>query len=141
VQRAKTELVAAALAHGVVPSHNVTTDFDGVEQTRADALRARREFGFLRMWSIHPAQIDPILEAFAPDEQDVSTGCALLLAASEADWAPIRFEDRLHDRASFRYYWQVLQQAELIPGALSPEARAAFFTDRPPRPVGAIERS
>ena len=30
------------------------------------ASRAAREFGYTRMWSIHPAQIRPILEAFGP---------------------------------------------------------------------------
>jgi hypothetical protein len=31
----------------------------------ADARRARDEFGYLRMWSIHPSQIDPIVERCA----------------------------------------------------------------------------
>src|SRR5262249_37308248 len=49
VARAKAEVVAAALAAGVVPAHNVTLDLKNVYQTHADARRAREEFGFLRM--------------------------------------------------------------------------------------------
>ena len=55
--RAKAEVVAAALANGVVPSHNVTLDLKNPYQTYADAHRARSQFGFLRMWSIYPTQI------------------------------------------------------------------------------------
>ena len=32
----------------------------------ADARRARDEFGYLRMWSIHPSQIEPIVDAMRP---------------------------------------------------------------------------
>ena len=53
----------AALANGVVPSHTVTTELQDVAVIRHDAERARREFGYLRMWSIHPNQILPIIAA------------------------------------------------------------------------------
>ena len=48
------------------------------------AKRAHDEFGFLRMWSIYPAQIKPIVEAMAPDFSEVQTGCEILLAAQAA---------------------------------------------------------
>src|SRR6185295_18824112 len=32
-------------------------------------------------------------------------------AAEAARWAPIRHRDTLHDRASYRYYWQVIERA------------------------------
>jgi citrate lyase subunit beta / citryl-CoA lyase len=130
VRRAKSIVVAAALAYGLVPAHNVTTDLDRPEQAGADALRARREFGFLRMWSIHPSQIAPITAAFAPDDDDVSIACEVLLAAQRAQWAPIRHESRLHDRASYRFHWELLQRARLAGRALSGEAVAAFFGPR-----------
>ena len=44
--RAKAEIVAAALANGVVPAHNVTLDLKNTETTFSDASRARNEFGF-----------------------------------------------------------------------------------------------
>jgi citrate lyase subunit beta/citryl-CoA lyase len=89
--RAKTEVVAAALANGIVPANNVTLDLKNADQTYQDARRARHEFGFLRMWSIYPAQIQPIVDAMAPDFGEVARGSAILLAAQAADWGPIQY--------------------------------------------------
>ena len=83
LQRAKSETVAAALAHGVIPAHNVTLDLKNVYQTYKDAARARNEFGFLRMWSIYPAQIRPSWTRWCPLLRD-QTGCDILLASQQA---------------------------------------------------------
>jgi citrate lyase subunit beta/citryl-CoA lyase len=125
--RAKTEVVAAALAHGVVPAHNVTLDLKNEDQTYRDAHRARHEFGFLRMWSIHPAQIQPIVDAMKPDRSEVETAAAILLAARAAGWGPIQHAGELHDRATYRYYWEVLQKAKVTGVPLPDEAARAFF--------------
>ena len=117
----------AALARGVVPAHNVTLDLKNVEQTRADAKRAREQFGFLRMWSIYPAQIQPIVEAMAPDFREVERGAAILLAAQQASWGPIQHEGDLHDRATYRYFWELLQRARLSGQKLPSAAESAFF--------------
>ena len=130
VRHAKCEAVAAALAHSVVPAHGVTLALDDPAVVRADAERARREFGFLRMWSIHPSQIEPIVQAFQPDEDELATSVAVLVAAQAAAWAPIRHEDKLYDRASYRYCWDVLQRAHAS-GAALPAAGAAFFAPKP----------
>jgi citrate lyase subunit beta/citryl-CoA lyase len=125
--RAKAEVAAAALAHGIVPAHNVTLDLASGDQAGADARRAREAFGFLRMWSIHPVQIPAIVAAMTPDHAEVDEAAAILLAARAADWGPIRQGGRLHDRATYRYYWTVLQKAK-VTGASLPEAAArAFF--------------
>ena len=126
VRRAKCEVAAAALAHAVVPAHGVTLALDDPETVHADATRARSEFGFLRMWSIHPTQIEPIVRAFRPDATEVETAAAVLVAAQAADWAPIRHAGKLHDRASYRYCWDVLQQAHVAGSALPAAARAFF---------------
>jgi citrate lyase subunit beta/citryl-CoA lyase len=78
------------------------------------------------MWSIHPAQIDPIVRAFQPDDQELASAAAVLSSAQDADWAPIRHEGKLYDRASYRYCWQVLQRAHAA-GATLPAAAAPFF--------------
>lgn len=111
VLRAKLEIASAAHASGKVPSHCVVTEFSDVQAMRTAARRAAREFGYTRMWSIHPSQIRPILEAFAPDEGQIETAAAILLAAQGADWAPISFQGALHDRASYRHFWHVLDRA------------------------------
>jgi citrate lyase subunit beta/citryl-CoA lyase len=128
VRRAKCEIAAAALGNGVVPSHNVTIAFRDKQQTRDDASRARRELGFLRMWSIHPDQIDPILDAMAPDYSEVTRASRVLLEAQKKDWAPIDHEDRLYDRASYRYDWELLERARLAGAKLDEEAERTFFS-------------
>ncbi len=130
VVRAKTEIVAAALAHGVVPAHNVCTVLDDADAVRADARRARHEFGFQRMWSIHPAQIAPIVDAMRPTADAVDTAAAILLAAQAADWGPIRHAGSLHDRASYRYHWGLLERAAATGAPLPDAARTAFFGAR-----------
>jgi hypothetical protein len=71
VVRAKCEIAAAALAHGIVPAHNVTRALDNPDRVFDDARRARDHFGYLRMWSIHPGQIDPIVDAMRPAVPEV----------------------------------------------------------------------
>ena len=127
VVRAKCEIAAAALANGVVPSHNVTTELRDLALIRRDAERARNEFGFLRMWSIHPNQIMPIVEAMRPDFSEVETAAAILTAAQDCDWGPIQHHGRLHDRASYRYYWELLARAQATGMCLPAEAGARFF--------------
>jgi len=127
IVRAKTEIAAAALACGVVPTHNVTTELKDLEHIRLDALRARREFGYLRMWSIHPVQILPILEAMRPDFQEVSDATEILTAAQDRSWGPIQHAGKLHDRASYRYYWELLCRAKATGVSLPTETRQRFF--------------
>ena len=124
---AKTEVVAAALANGVVPAHNVTLDLKNVETTQSDASRARNEFGFMRMWSIYPTQIAAIVDAMKPNYDEVADAANILLAAQQADWGPIQYAGELHDRATYRYFWEVLQKAKLTGVAISEESNKAFF--------------
>lgn len=124
--RAKTEITAACLASGVVPAHNVTTELRDIDYIRNDARRARNEFGFLRMWSIHPNQILPIIEAMRPDFSEVEVAIAILCDAQDKDWGPIQHEGKLHDRASYRYYWELLQRARST-GMTLPEATVQRF--------------
>ena len=114
VAYAKLAIARACIAHGKVANHNVTTDYQTAGAAFADARRARDEFGYLRMWSIHPNQIDEILQAFAPDTDEVQFAADLLLKAAAAQWGPISFEDKLHDRASFRHYWLILERAHCM---------------------------
>ena len=126
VVRAKLEIASACHAHGKVPSHCVVTEFNDAAALRHAATRAAREFGYTRMWSIHPAQIRPLLEAFAPTGHEIETATGLIQAAERAGWAPISFGNQLHDRASYRYHWQVLERAHRTGRPLPAEARAYF---------------
>lgn len=125
--RAKAEMVAAAHANGIVPAHNVCLNLKDAEVIAADARRARDEFGFLRMWSIYPAQIQPIVNAMRPNFAEVADAAAILLAAQGADWGPIQFRGELHDRATYRYFWAMLEKAKATGMALPAEAERQFF--------------
>jgi citrate lyase subunit beta/citryl-CoA lyase len=126
VVRAKLDIASAAHAYGKVPSHCVVTEFNDIAAMRAAAKKAASEFGYTRMWSIHPNQIRPILEAFAPDEAQIQVATQIIAKAALADWAPTQIDGTLHDRASYRHFWQVLTRAHATGRALPPEAKAWF---------------
>jgi citrate lyase subunit beta/citryl-CoA lyase len=134
VVRAKLEIAAACHANGKVPSHCVVTEFSDAAAMQAAAGRAAQEFGYTRMWSIHPAQIRPILAAFAPGEAEIARAARIVSAAVHADWAPISEDGVLHDRASYRYFWQVLERAHQTGRALPEEARGWFAEAAAPAP-------
>jgi len=126
LRRAKLEMVAACHAAGKTPVHNPTLNYNDTAQTLADA-RLAKWFGFARMMSIHPAQIGPVLEGFAPAAPDVEEASAILLKAHAADWGPIAHEGKLHDRASYRYFWDVLKAARAAGCSLPTQAQDTFF--------------
>ena len=131
IRRAKLEIAAACHAAAKVPSHSVVTEFKHVKSIQDAAERAAHEFGYTRMWSIHPAQIKPIVEAFSPTVAELDEAIEIIHAAQDAKWAPIRHRDVLHDRASYRYFWHILERAHrtsMVHGAQLPaEVRLAFF--------------
>jgi citrate lyase subunit beta/citryl-CoA lyase len=108
---AKSAIALAALGNNAIPSHNVTVNVRDPGQAFDDALRARTEFGFLRMWSIHPDQIEPIVRAMTPSSEELAVAKQILALAASAQWGPIEHNGKLHDRASFRYYWGVVTRA------------------------------
>jgi citrate lyase subunit beta/citryl-CoA lyase len=126
VVRAKLDIASACHAHGKVPSHCVVTEFNNTDAMREAARKAAREFGYTRMWSIHPAQIRPILEAMAPTEAEIERASDIIAAAHAAQWAPISHAGQLHDRASYRFFWQVLERAHQT-GRSLPSAIQTFF--------------
>lgn len=131
VLRAKLEIAAACHGAGKVPSHCVVTEFKDLDSLSAAAERAARQLGYTRMWSIHPDQIRPIVAAFAPAADEVEQAIEIITTAQDADWAPIRHRhagrEQLHDRASFRYFWQVLQRAHRTGAVLPPQVAQRFF--------------
>jgi len=131
VLRAKLAIAAACHGFAKTPSHCVVTEFNDVDALSAAARRAARELGYTRMWSIHPNQIRPIVAAFAPSADEIEQAAEIIGAAQAARWAPIRHasggRDTLHDRASYRYFWRVLERASRTGQALPAHARSAWF--------------
>lgn len=126
VVRAKTEIASACHANGKVPSHCVVTEFKDADALLRSARTASRALGFSRMWSIHPDQIRPILEAFAPEQDEVNLAVQIVERAQQQEWAPISMDGKLHDRASYRYFWQVLERAHQT-GRSMPESAQRWF--------------
>ena len=123
VLRAKMEISEACHANGKVPSHCVVTEFKDTKALSKAAKTAASQYGYTRMWSIHPDQIRPIVEAFAPDASEVERASEIILAALKADWAPISYQNQLHDRASYRYFWNLLEKAYATGRVLPDEIR------------------
>ena len=130
VVRAKLAIASACHAFGKVPSHCVVTEFADASAIAAATNRAAWEFGYTRMWSIHPSQIRPILAAFSPSEEEVDTASQIIVAGATADWAPISFKGKLHDRASYRYYWQLLERAYQTGRALNEPLSSYFHIEK-----------
>jgi citrate lyase subunit beta/citryl-CoA lyase len=126
VVRAKLEIASACHAQGKVPSHCVVTELRDTAAVERAARYAATALGFTRMWSIHPDQIRPIVRGFAPLASEVDLAARILQAASQADWAPIAVDGKLHDRASYRYFWQVLERAHQTGQAIPAELQHYF---------------
>ena len=126
VVRAKLEVASACHAHGKVPSHCVVTEFRDLPALSRSVTMAARDFGYTRMWSIHPGQIRTILEAFAPQRDEIDIAGDIMVAAQKADWAPIEFAGQLHDRASYRFFWHILERAHQTGQELPPVVRQYF---------------
>ncbi len=129
VVRAKLDIASACHAAGKVPSHCVVTELRDAGVIERSAQTAAAAFGYTRMWSIHPSQIRPILRAFTPSEADIELAARIIEQASLAEWAPLSVDGKLHDRASFRYFWQVLERAHQT-GCTVPEPVRIYFPSR-----------
>ncbi|GGC92620.1 HpcH/HpaI aldolase/citrate lyase family protein [Undibacterium terreum] len=113
VMRAKLEIAAACHRYGKIPSHNVTTEIKDTAVVAGDATRALLECGYTRMWSIHPDQIKPIVKALSPRSAEINEAVTILSSAQQENWGPVQINGRLHDRASYRYFWSLLKRAHL----------------------------
>ena len=70
---------------------------------------------------------------------EVEEAVAIIDAAQTADWAPIRRGDVLHDRASYRYFWQVARARRRTGVTLPAEFERRFF-GAPAARAGAARR-
>lgn len=114
VVHAKVAIAAAACRYGKIASHNVTINVRDSEQARRDAEVAARQFGYTRMWSVHPDQIKPIIQGFSPSAEEVNLASRVLERAKAASWGPIELDGVLYDRASYRYYDAISKRASAV---------------------------
>lgn len=81
---ARQHVVAAASAAGVDAIDGITADFEDLDRVRSDAEEAAT-FGFDGKLAIHPAQLEPINEAFTPDPERIEWARRVITAAESTD--------------------------------------------------------
>ncbi|NQT64297.1 MAG: citrate lyase ACP [Candidatus Marinimicrobia bacterium] len=81
---ARSMLVNAARAAGIQPIDTVFSDV-GNETALRESVRVTKSMGFDGMGCIHPRQIKPIHEEFAPTEAEISKAKQIIVAADEAE--------------------------------------------------------
>jgi citrate lyase subunit beta/citryl-CoA lyase len=62
----------------------------------------------------------------APSAGAIEEAVRIVKAAQAAQWAPISVDGKLHDRASYRFHWQVLERAHQTGRTLPAEATDWF---------------
>jgi citrate lyase subunit beta/citryl-CoA lyase len=116
---AREHVVLAASAADVDAIDTVYTDFSDTDGLREDTEFALT-LGYDGKLAIHPAQVDPINEAFTPDSEEIEWAEAVLDARDEAERA---------GRAVFQVDGEMID-APLIAQAERIAARAAAANDR-----------
>lgn len=117
----KSLLSITATKNNKTPVHNVCREYKDSSKIEEFCIKAKK-LGFGKMWSIHPAQIEIILKVLTPSSDELKEANEILQLAKEKNWAPISFENTLHDMASYRYYQSLLKRAKLLGQKLPIEA-------------------
>jgi citrate lyase subunit beta/citryl-CoA lyase len=81
---ARTRLVNACKAAGIQPIDSVFSDVADEEGLRTN-VKTSKSLGFEGIGCIHPRQIAPIHDSFAPDEQEIEKAKKIVKAFKEAE--------------------------------------------------------
>ncbi|GGG05604.1 MULTISPECIES: aldolase/citrate lyase family protein [Cysteiniphilum] len=109
IQDAKVRLAKAAITHGKIAAHNASMEIDNLDTIYKEAKTAAHRYGFSRMLSIHPNQIDQIISAFSLAEGELQQVVNLLDKARNNKWRPIVYEGRFYDLPSYKHLVKKLQ--------------------------------
>ncbi len=118
-RHARWSTLVAARAAGVQAIDGVYLEFRDEAGLRAESEEAARG-GFDGKLTIHPAQIDPVNEAFTPSAQEVARAERLLAAfesEARAGRAVFSFEGRMVDAPHREQARRLLAKARAGPGA------------------------
>ena len=90
-------VLASALAGCGAPVDGVSTVLDDPAQVKAEAQRARR-LGFGAKLCIHPRQVQPVQEAFAPTPEQLAWARRVVAAAEASGNGAVAVDGRMIDR-------------------------------------------
>jgi len=108
---ARSQLVLASrVAGAAAPVDGVTTSFDDPAQVHADALRARA-LGFGGKLCIHPKQVAPVHQAYAPTAGELAWARRVVAAAEAAQGGAVALDGRMIDRPVILIAQQMLEEA------------------------------
>ena len=62
-----------------------------------------------------------------PDFTELEDAQNILIAAQNAEWGPIQYDGELHDRATYRYFWELVQRAKFSGTKLQDIVEERFF--------------
>lgn len=112
VSYARQHVVIAATAAGIDAIDTVFVDIDDLTGLKADARRAV-QLGYDGKPAIHPAQVDPINEAFRPDEEDLAWARRVLDARDDAGHSGVFTVDgQMVDRPLVRRAERLVNRAD-----------------------------
>jgi citrate lyase subunit beta/citryl-CoA lyase len=108
---ARSQLVLASRVAGIAaPVDGVTTSLDDPARVHDDALRARA-LGFGGKLCIHPKQVAPVHEAFAPTAAALAWAGRVVAAAETAQGGAVALDGKMVDRPVILIAQQMLEEA------------------------------
>ena len=84
----------------------------------------------LRIKAMDKAKVDVAIVSLTCPNCFFGDRATSLTAARAADWGPVAIANHMHDRASYRYYWNLLQRARASGATLPEEAQSLFVARR-----------
>jgi len=98
LQTARYQIVLASrLAQIAPPIDGVTPSTDDVERIRDDAQRAKR-MGFGAKLCIHPKQVEIVIGAFTPTEEEIAWAERVIEADKASNGGAVKLDGRMIDR-------------------------------------------
>lgn len=109
---ARSQLVLASRVAGIAaPVDGVTTSFDDPARVHGDTLRARA-LGFGGKLCIHPKQVAPVHQAFAPTAAELDWAGCVLAAAEAAQGGAVALDGKMVDRPVIMIAQHMLEEAQ-----------------------------
>jgi citrate lyase subunit beta/citryl-CoA lyase len=143
---ARTRIVKAAASVGVAAIAEMTTLYPTKDKSEADRRAAldrcrldaafARELGMVGKWVGHPAQVDVVLDAFAPTRTQIDHALRQVRAYADAvatGRGAAMIDGEMADRATDRVHRTTLAGARAL-GLLSDEEAALLAQDGAPTP-------